>query len=225
MKITNDWRSFVKNNLTGRGLEIGALHHPFDVNSNTTMVYQDRLSSEVLKEQVGKSHKGIIDPIKIVSDSVVSDATVVPYPDNSFDFVVNCHVFEHLVNPISALHEWLRVVKPSGYVFMVVPDMRYTFDKPRKLTPVLHIIEDYFLDITEVELEHYKDFCGAVQKVGQDDIEKNYKEQANIHVHTFTDETLKELLAYYEKGLNYKIVEYVRYDMHICILLKKEGSK
>lgn len=43
-------------------------------------------------------------------------------PDNSQDFVHSSHCLEHLADPLLALRHWLRVVKPGGFVVVLVPD-------------------------------------------------------------------------------------------------------
>jgi SAM-dependent methyltransferase len=42
--------------------------------------------------------------------------------DGSFDFVHSSHCLEHLRDPAEGLKNWLRVVKPGGYVIFTVPD-------------------------------------------------------------------------------------------------------
>lgn len=43
-------------------------------------------------------------------------------PDNTFDFVFSSHCLEHLNDPAVGLANWLRVVKPGGYVVFSIPD-------------------------------------------------------------------------------------------------------
>jgi SAM-dependent methyltransferase len=40
----------------------------------------------------------------------------------SFDFVHSSHCLEHMRNPEEALTNWLRVLKPGGYLIVTVPD-------------------------------------------------------------------------------------------------------
>lgn len=42
--------------------------------------------------------------------------------DDSFDFVHSSHCLEHLHNPLVALTNWLRVLKPGGHLVCIVPD-------------------------------------------------------------------------------------------------------
>jgi SAM-dependent methyltransferase len=42
--------------------------------------------------------------------------------DESFDFVISSHCLEHLNDPYDALKNWIRIVKPGGYLIITVPD-------------------------------------------------------------------------------------------------------
>ncbi len=42
--------------------------------------------------------------------------------DNSFDFVYSSHCLEHLRDAEESLKNWIRVVKPGGYLIISVPD-------------------------------------------------------------------------------------------------------
>jgi len=43
-------------------------------------------------------------------------------PDNHFDFVHSSHCLEHLHDPAEGLQNWLRVLKPGGYLIVCIPD-------------------------------------------------------------------------------------------------------
>lgn len=69
----------------------------------------------------------------------VADATHLPmFADNTFDFVFNSHLIEHLPDPQAAIREWVRVVKPGGHVAMVIPNTLYTLGQNTDPTPHLH---------------------------------------------------------------------------------------
>jgi tetratricopeptide (TPR) repeat protein len=42
--------------------------------------------------------------------------------DETFDFVYSSHSLEHMQDPIMALKNWLRVLKPGGYLIVCIPD-------------------------------------------------------------------------------------------------------
>jgi SAM-dependent methyltransferase len=43
-------------------------------------------------------------------------------PDNTFDFLHSSHSLEHMKDVKIALTNWIRVVKPDGYLILTVPD-------------------------------------------------------------------------------------------------------
>ena len=45
---------------------------------------------------------------------ILADGETLPFPDNSFDALVNCRVVWTLLNPVKAFEEWKRVLKPGG---------------------------------------------------------------------------------------------------------------
>lgn len=42
--------------------------------------------------------------------------------DGSYDFVHSSHTLEHLNDPSQGLGNWFKVVKPNGYLILIVPD-------------------------------------------------------------------------------------------------------
>ena len=43
-------------------------------------------------------------------------------PDEKFDFVHSSHCLEHLYDPREGLRNWFRVLRPGGYLVIIVPD-------------------------------------------------------------------------------------------------------
>jgi SAM-dependent methyltransferase len=43
-------------------------------------------------------------------------------PDGLFDLVHSSHCLEHLADPVRALRNWFRILKPGGYLVCMVPD-------------------------------------------------------------------------------------------------------
>jgi len=44
------------------------------------------------------------------------------FKDNELDFIVNSHLLEHLKDPIAAMQEWHRALKPGGVLGIAVPN-------------------------------------------------------------------------------------------------------
>jgi SAM-dependent methyltransferase len=120
--------------LTGRGLEIGALGNPMPLPHASEVLYSDVL----LPEQVDAMYPGSRHP-DIISDSERFDGVA----DGTFDFIVANHVLEHVTDPIGAIAEWHRVLKPGGLLMISLPDKRYTFDRSRRRTPLAHLEADH----------------------------------------------------------------------------------
>ena len=64
-----------------------------------------------------------------------------PFKDNTLDYVLTSHVIEHFFDPVKALRQWHRVIKPGGYIFIIAPHKDRTFDKSREVTPVAELLD------------------------------------------------------------------------------------
>lgn len=74
--------------------------------------------------------------------------------DASYDFVLSCQNLEHTANPLRALKEWQRVLRPHGYLILILPYYRRGFDHRRQPTPVAHMLEDFHNGVDETDLTH-----------------------------------------------------------------------
>ncbi len=52
---------------------------------------------------------------------VVCDIVAIPEPNNSFDVILCSEVFEHLPDPLRALDEFERLLKPGGKLILTAP--------------------------------------------------------------------------------------------------------
>jgi ubiquinone/menaquinone biosynthesis C-methylase UbiE len=52
---------------------------------------------------------------------IVSDITAIPEPDDSFEAIMCVEVFEHLPEPLLALKEFSRLLRPDGYLIITAP--------------------------------------------------------------------------------------------------------
>jgi SAM-dependent methyltransferase len=75
-------------------------------------------------------------------------------PDETYDFILSCHMLEHSANPLRALKAWRRVLKPNGSLVLLLPNKSMTFDHRRPVTSLAHLIEDFESGTTEEDLTH-----------------------------------------------------------------------
>lgn len=61
---------------------------------------------------------------------IISDITNIPEPDFSFDVILCTEVFEHLPDPISAIKEFSRLLKPNGTLIITAPFCSLTHFAP-----------------------------------------------------------------------------------------------
>lgn len=52
---------------------------------------------------------------------LVCDISAIPEPDGSFDVILCSEVFEHLPDPLQALDEFVRLLKPGGKLILTAP--------------------------------------------------------------------------------------------------------
>jgi len=71
-----------------------------------------------------------------------------------YDFVLSSHSIEHTANPLGALKEWVRVLKPGGSLVLVVPHKEGTFDHRRPVTALEHLIDDFKNESGEDDQTH-----------------------------------------------------------------------
>jgi SAM-dependent methyltransferase len=74
--------------------------------------------------------------------------------DQSYDFLLSSHCLEHIANPIRAVKEWKRVVKPGGALMLFLPNKAHTFDHRRAFTTFEHLLSDYEEGTPESDLTH-----------------------------------------------------------------------
>lgn len=95
------------------------------------------------------------DPLKAPGRQYIAEATdLAEIPSASYDFVLASHVLEHSANPLRALAEWTRVLRPNGVMVLIVPHKDATFDHRRPVTAFEHLLEDHARATSEADLSH-----------------------------------------------------------------------
>ncbi|MBJ7594972.1 MAG: class I SAM-dependent methyltransferase [Candidatus Dormibacteraeota bacterium] len=152
-------RSHLAGWLTGKGIELGALHQPLAVPPGVEVEYVDRLSVADLRRQYPELAALDLVPVAhIGSAENLADVT-----DSSMDFVVACHVLEHIEDPTRALREIHRVLRDGGIFFCALPEPRVTFDRERQPTTMEHLVRDH-ADGSTSRREHFVDWVENVER-------------------------------------------------------------
>jgi ubiquinone/menaquinone biosynthesis C-methylase UbiE len=61
---------------------------------------------------------------------IVSDITSIPMPNSSFDAIMCIEVLEHLPDPVQAIREFSRLLKPNGHLIITAPFCSLTHFAP-----------------------------------------------------------------------------------------------
>ena len=142
-------------------MEVGPGHAPFPTATGARVTFCDRSvpggRDVVWPELVGEPHGPDAD---VIVDLDVDGLRAVP--SEHFDSVVASHVVEHLANPVFAIAEFWRVLRPDGRLVLIVPDRSRTFDSVRSPTPVAHVFEDFDREVVETDEDHIREFCEAI---------------------------------------------------------------
>ena len=149
-------------------------------------------------------------------------------PDNSYDFILSSHSLEHTANPIKALKEWNRIVKPGGKLVLILPDKRNTIDHKREYTTFAHLLEDYTRNTTEHDTTHFDEILSTfdedVAKVQLKEytkqIRNNYANRC-AHHHVFHPDIVKAALEYVGFAVD---SQYESLPFHLITNATKKGN-
>jgi len=71
-----------------------------------------------------------------------------------YDFVLSSNCLEHIANPLRAVEEWMRVLRPGGHMLLVLPRRESNFDHRRPVTAFSHLKDDFERGVDEHDLTH-----------------------------------------------------------------------
>jgi SAM-dependent methyltransferase len=211
-KSSLEMRELATTGLVGSGIEFGAGASPLAVPYGANVKFADTYSYEELitNRYPGQDLNEIVKPEIILSFDKISDLGV----KNSLDFIIACHVIEHVANPVKAIIDSLNVLKPGGKIVLIVPDMRKTFDRDRKLTEISHLMLDFQAPSRERDFNHFLDFYTLAMPLqdpsrAPEIAKENHLIDFPIHYHTFTHKSFRKLLA------EVQLIKHVSFDFWI----------
>ena len=158
-------------------------------------------------------------------------SNLVAIEQESYDFILSSHNLEHFANPVKALKEWQRVLRPAGTLLLVLPHYLKTFDHRRALTPVAHMMEDFERNTEEDDLSHLQEIlnshdlkmdtaAGTVDDLRRRAL-RNFENRC-LHHHVFDEHNSSELLT--AVGMEVVAVEQAL-PFHIFLLARMPGRR
>jgi predicted SAM-dependent methyltransferase len=231
MGARNPWvarEDLARRYLFGDGLEIGALTLPLRVPPRATVRHADRMSREDLIREDGPMLRSLgLDPEAIPPISVVDSAErLATVADRSLDFVVANHVLEHLEDPIEALENLARVLRPGGIIMLTLPDASRTWDAARARTTVEHLLRDHRDGPETSRRGHYAEWATYIEGVGEPGLAARVQEFADAdarhHFHAWALADFLELLR--ALSLPCELRHAQAYGKEFAVVLRRDDS-
>jgi SAM-dependent methyltransferase len=155
---------------------------------------------------------------------VCDGSNLEPVADSTYDFLLSSHNLEHFANPVKALYEWKRVLRPGGALILVLPHYRHTFDHRRTPTPVAAMLRDYEQNVGEDDLTHLDEIlekhdlsrdpgAGSAEMFARRCLD-NFNNRC-LHHHVFDENNGRELLR--SVGFDVVSVDFAP-PCNICLL-------
>ena len=124
---------------------------------------------------------------------------------STYEFLISSNCLEHTANPIKALEEWVRVIKPGGYILLVLPKKDNNFDNKRPITKFPHLIDDYKCGMGEGDMTHVEevlnlhDLTKDLHAGSFEEFKKNILSNVTnreMHHHVFDVSLIKQIFEY-----------------------------
>lgn len=129
------------NSKKGVGLEIGPLTSPILSKREANIFYTDHMSQADLREKYKDAPLNIEDIVPV--DYIVNDTLAHAVGDTKFDYVIACHVIEHIPDTVRWFQDIQSILKPNGILALAIPDKRFTFDITRRTSSPGDIVGAY----------------------------------------------------------------------------------
>lgn len=223
------------------------MHKPLPVQPSVKVRYVDVLTKPEALQRFPN-----LNPSHLVTPDIIEDGfTLSSVPERSEDFLIANHVLEHSPNPLQALKNWSRVLRPGGVLFVTVPVAEKCFDRGRLETPIDHMIEDYRLfhelqfdhQFRERNRPHYEEWVRIslpniareenreppLRSPGEiaDEVEQLVQSHPDIHFHTFSRSSYEALLAAFGKVVqpSMQMAEIVDLGGEVIGVLRKDSQE
>jgi predicted SAM-dependent methyltransferase len=185
----------------GKGIEIGPGPQPQILpDERRDVAYLEQMPPEEWNRLYNAGGKYPVRP-DLWQNYVVGDASSLPVPDQSLDFVFGSHVFEHLANPLGHLERWRAKLKPRGKILCVVPDLAGTKDAVQERSSLAEWLEEFEHGTWQPTERHYS------RHMRREPTDKSVvaamDRHESIHAHYYDNLNCRDLLDYAVRHLNY----------------------
>jgi SAM-dependent methyltransferase len=208
--------------IRGSGIEIGALHRPVPLPADARVRYVDIMGREALLATYSTAVYG--NPKWVVETDVIDDGErLSSFADESVDFIIANHMLEHTEDPIAAIEQQVRVLKPGAVLFLTLPDPRRTFDALRSRTPVAHVLEDHQAGPEVSRQAHHEEWarveCVPDHRIAER-VAEFAREGARHHFHVWELEDFLELLRALQLPIRLELAQ--TYLDEFAVILRRE---
>ena len=142
-----------------------------------------------------------------VGRQFICDATdLARLPMERYDFVLSSNNLEHIANPLKAVGEWLRILRPGGHLVLVLPKKESNFDHRREITPFAHLLDDFEAGTTEHDLTHLgeilerHDYSMTPETADRETLERRGRanfENRGLHHHVFDAPLIEQMFRHF----------------------------
>ncbi|MGC2402786.1 MAG: methyltransferase domain-containing protein [Acidobacteriaceae bacterium] len=214
------------------GLEIGGPSAVFQAGAQPLPIYPlvgslDNCDFSRATTWASHGEDYVFSPGKRPGKNIFRDATdLSSIAAQTYDFILSSHNLEHFANPVKAIQEWKRVIRPGGSMIVVLPNYSKTFDHGRMPTSVDHIFEDFAKDMREDDLTHLPEILekhDLTRDPGAGSVDAFHRrslanfENRCLHHHVFDKGNSRELLR--RCGMDVLAVDLAR-PFHILLVAR-----
>jgi SAM-dependent methyltransferase len=127
-------------------------------------------------------------------------------PAASYDFVLSSNNLEHIENPLKAIDDWLRLLRPDGHLLLVLPKRESNFDHRREITRFAHLLDDHAAGTTEHDLTHLEeilerhDYAMTPETADRATLERRGRanfENRGLHHHVFDAALIEQMFRHF----------------------------
>jgi SAM-dependent methyltransferase len=158
---------------------------------------------------------------------IINDAVDISKVNNeSYDFVFASHCLEHIANPLKAVQEWLRILKPDGHMIIIVPEKSVCFDHKREYSLFSTLLSQYEKNVGEDDLSTLTEIlekhdlsmdppAGDIASFTKRSLD-NYNNRC-LHHYVYNPKLLYDICVYFKCRALYTVTE----GLNIWFIMKK----